>query len=436
MEQITLDLIPNGVMPNIHASQFDHGRTIRFNLCESKTPFSLLATDYVKVTCNNIESVSSANVGNSHDWTIPDSVVADSGIFIGELTIERDSVVVGSKNFVLNVEEDAYNGKNIEERTASGIIANFETNLQDNLTACKCEINALQSGTGTPSPNNPRPISGFNGATIVRCGVNLVKKQALMQFCPMASGTRIYAQLFDTAAAFSLYIVKKGLDPTVTANWTSFLSLSTTKVNNILPFDISHIGISNSAYSSLGTGNIMVSLSDITEFKPYIGEAFAVSFGQTVYGGVLDVTNGKLRVTEVCADLGDLTWSYNSSLGIFYTSSLSATINKANNQNLLSDIYQITSLPISASNTDWQNESDFTIGKRGDSLTMYIYCLNSNYTDAPTFNTAMSGHQLVYELATPTEITLTAKEIEALLGTNNVYHDCNGETEVKYLVEV
>lgn len=46
--------------------------------------------------------------------------------------------------------------------TASGAIANFDTDLTENLVSCVCEIpKATQSGSGTPSPTNPRTINGI-----------------------------------------------------------------------------------------------------------------------------------------------------------------------------------------------------------------------------------------------------------------------------------
>ena len=53
-----------------------------------------------------------------------------------------------------------------DTRTASGAIASFNTNYAAPLESCILEINPLQSGTGDPSPTNPRPITGFTGATV------------------------------------------------------------------------------------------------------------------------------------------------------------------------------------------------------------------------------------------------------------------------------
>lgn len=337
MEQIRLDLIPNGIMPNVHASQFDKSRTVRFNLYEGDTPFTLLATDNVKVACNGVDDTTLATAGTSHDWTIPDSVVADSGVFIGELSVERGPKTIGSKNFVLNVEEDAYNGKNIEERTASGSIANFETNLQDNLTACKCEINPLQSGTGTPAPSNPRPISGFSALNVTLADENM--------------------QTVDTAS---------------------------------------------------------------------------VNFGQTVYGGVLDVTNGKLTITHKGETFTSVVNGGASSSTSWWGQLLSSGAKPTNN-NIKADVKASYLETVTASQVISVENNSIGVNTNG-AINIKI----QGMTSLADYNTYLANNPLtvVYELATPTEITLTPKQIEAIVGINNVFHDCNGEIEVKYLVEV
>ena len=459
MEQIRLDLIPNGIMPNVHASQFDKGRVVRFNLYEGDTPFTLLVTDNVKVACNGVEDTTLATAGTSHDWTIPDSVVSDSGVFLGELSVERGSKVIGSKNFVLNVEEDAYNGANIEERTASGSIANFETNLQDNLTACKCTINPLQSGTGTPSPSNPRAITGFSGANIVRCGKNLVYIKPFNQWTVISGypcqkkaireNTRVYMSLIDNDTSVDVsgcyfgfvadnfiggalatnqfrWVLKNGTLQSITANYsegdtTNFLSGLVFVPNNEATYN-----------KIMARYKILISIEEnVTTYEPYNGTTYAIPFGQTVYGGVLDVTNGKLRVTHGYQDLGGIDWTpYNNT---FYA--------QLNNAKSPSGAGVIADIICSQYEADTLNH---VLGKTTDGIIaindqqsrVHIYDSAKSSMTGTQFKSAMSGVQLVYELATPTEITLTAKEIEALIGTNNVYHDCNGEIEVKYLVEV
>jgi hypothetical protein len=47
----------------------------------------------------------------------------------------------------------------------------------------------------------------------------------------------------------------------------------------------------------------------------------------------------------------------------------------------------------------------------------------------------MNGVQLVYELATPIEYTLTGQEVRTFLGQNNIWND-TGNTEVMYRADI
>ncbi len=54
------------------------------------------------------------------------------------------------------------------QETASGSVATFNTEATLPLVSLKANITATQSGTGTPSPSNPRPISGFSSVTLTQ----------------------------------------------------------------------------------------------------------------------------------------------------------------------------------------------------------------------------------------------------------------------------
>ena len=58
----------------------------------------------------------------------------------------------------------------------------------------------------------------------------------------------------------------------------------------------------------------------------------------------------------------------------------------------------------------------------------YILIKDSNYSDAATFKTAMSGVQLCYELATPLTYQLTGQDIITLVGDNYIWSDSGDVT--------
>lgn len=55
-------------------------------------------------------------------------------------------------------------------------------------------------------------------------------------------------------------------------------------------------------------------------------------------------------------------------------------------------------------------------------------------TDAAAFKTAMNGQTLVYPLAAPVSVQLTAQQLTTLLGTNNVWSD-GGNVSVEYVAD-
>ncbi len=78
--------------------------------------------------------------------------------------------------------------------------------------------------------------------------------------------------------------------------------------------------------------------------------------------------------------------------------------------------------------TTWGNIASYN----GETLTGAWLSSMDEYTEGGTPTT---GAQVVYELATATETTISIPTISTLEGTNNVYHNCNGQTEISVLKE-
>lgn len=335
MEQIAINILPKGVKPVCHSSQFDEGRQIRFNLFNDDTPYTLSGTETISVLVRKPDGAEVVDsVTNTSDsyviWDVSADACELSGVCECEFSIVENGIVLGSKNFTMKVEEDAYGGRNIEVRTASGRIATFNTNMVEPFKSLKSDINPVQSGTGTPSPQNVRPISGFSALNVT-----------------LADGDM---QTVDTAT---------------------------------------------------------------------------VNFGQTVYGGVADVTNGKVNVTHGYIDLGSLTW-IKQATNLFYATDGSI---KANTVCICdSYAYQNSSRP--------PTRNDKTINTSIYFASHAISIYDTDYDDVDTFKASLSGKYCVYELVTPIEITTTPENLTAISGENNVYGDTNGDTTVEYYIEV
>ena len=115
MEQITLDLIPNGSLPVLHASQYDDGRQWKVNLTENGEDYTLsnetIVLDVRKgdgcaVTCAvAIESGKKYVI-----LTSTEQMCAVAGQNLGELKITKDNTEIGTLNFILQVERDPLDG--------------------------------------------------------------------------------------------------------------------------------------------------------------------------------------------------------------------------------------------------------------------------------------------------------------------------------------
>ena len=140
-----------------------------------------------------------------------------------------------------------------------------------------------------------------------------------------------------------------------------------------------------------------------------------ISLGDTYYGGTLNVTTGELTVTHGIVDLGMLDWSYNSSRVAFNVqiSDIKPGLTNTVPNNICS-IYKTESSVSSA--VDVSTKPNMSIIQQNNTISVFVR--NESYTDATTFKTAMSGVQLVYELATPTTVQLTPTEVRTLLNCN------------------
>lgn len=354
-------------------------------------------------------------------------------------------------------------------RTSSGAIASFDDGGNNYpMKSLKVNIVPKQAGSGDPSPSNVRAISGWTQA---RIGINS------KNYFPFPPGVK---SVTKDGITWTLYkdeygrLIKIKAKGTATAS-TSFSFASTALGHYWLPKGHYKLLILGDVPSAGGiwdlnirkegsdtdivatTGIAEITLTEMTEFKsayfyvynnhtidaefcpailqfndttPSLGQApcvpptvpLTIPFGQTVYGGTLDVVSGKLSITRVLQNMGDLTWYKARDL-------MEAIPNNAKGfptddvSTALCSQYKTVSY-----GTVYAYAEDKTIAFASNGR---VYVYDTTYTDNIAFKTAMNGVQLAYELATPIEIDLTPTEVKSLLGDNNVWADA-GEVEVEY----
>ena len=152
-----------------------------------------------------------------------------------------------------------------------------------------------------------------------------------------------------------------------------------------------------------------------------------IQFGQTVYGGELDVVNGGGNVTHQFETISGGITRTDSSGYLFVVKDLNVpditdydTVTPYIISNYLTP-YSVNDLRANAVFGFTQYNKRFYI-RLGDEIT--------TVADANAY-LASNNLQIKYELATPTTISLTPLAIRSLLGSNNIFADCGDINEVK-----
>ena len=184
-------------------------------------------------------------------------------------------------------------------------------------------------------------------------------------------------------------------------------------------------GFSTSSGDTASFTNIQLELgSTASDYQPYnpSSRSISITLGQTVYSGTVDVVTGVVTVTMASVDLGTLTWTRRRVTDTNYVFVSKIEDAPLNNYYGLCSAYPYR--------TYWYDKSWLNTGYFGSAVNVIVK--DDSYTDAATFKTAMSGVQLVYELATPIPIQLTPQEVESLAGDNVLFSDANGDLTVEY----
>lgn len=298
----------------------------------------------------------------------------------------------------------------------------------------------VQEGSGEPSPENIRPISGRDSVKVERCGENLLP--------------HIFDRIPDTVTKDGLTIVKtpKGTIhvsgkktetnwtglfrivlaeservemPAGTYSWGSGVSLTTDKGNpHVSPFTTDTPRIITGAYAAVNTAGtynkdyipaLVAGSEKPTKVEPYTGQTATLTLPRTIYGGEVDAVTGDGQETWQAKSFnGTENWALyddGSSAKFFYTAD-----------------YTVDSEPLDTICSHFRKAA-FT---RGTIIRVYT----SVFTDLDAYKDYLTAQyaagtpvQIAYKLATPTPFTATgAQPIPALPGVNTVLTDADSAT--------
>lgn len=326
----------------------------------------------------------------------------------------------------------------------------------------KASWEPVQEGSGTPSPENIRPIKGRDSVTVERCGENLFNKDGVSVGAPVYGENGTISSYKDVAVAYAKvvpgaqYSIRfRQTDSTILYIRIAFLTKSKkfikraymlrsqagieTKETFTVSTDCEWIqfGLNNDKTFNYNFDVVFVAGSAPTTYIPYTGQTNTLTLPETVYGGEVDAVTGEGQDTWKMLTLdGTEPWVKHRDWQIGGRNSY-----RVNNADIGAKIelnspaicsHFPTAKYISATNTVDLSGSCICKGKK--SFVVILDDANLGTVDkwktylAEQYS-AGSPIQVAFSKGTITPITATcAQPLPALAGTNTVLTDADSAT--------
>ena len=415
-------------------------------------------------------------LGQNNVWSNADYVEV-------EYDLHETQNILARKQFIIA------NQPHLEE--VSGSIATFNTDMVAPLKECKVYFSPVQEGSGDPSPDNVRPISGWTGVEVYRTGKNLFSFDVLYQdpsnislqntnnriFTPYTyaygasysnwwqpskvtsftintNEIRLTTASSDYGVGFAIpvkggqticlnYVNEGNTGRTYFAFYRDDGKYLTGGPNNgtsrPVP-DEAVIGVlifSSYNKAEAKFSDISVTFENSLSYEPYSGTTLPITFPSeagTIYGGYVDLVTGEVWETYHEINITEL--------GSYRTLS----INKNNNTQVSWFLVNHLNAP---------EATGYIAYSRDGYCSCASFYVNNYYWDSKcqvnnsTADLVIEGEltaeevdnwikahapiQIVYPLKTPQLITtLTPTQLKTLRGTNNIWSTANGDVEIAY----
>ena len=311
--------------------------------------------------------------------------------------------------------------------TVSGSICTFNSQYAGlPLKSHTIALTATQSGSGTPSPSNPRPISGYSAINIQRIANNEV-----VGTIPSANIDATGKIIADVRFTLIIAPITNGIDYVMNNGETQFVYAfyNDMPVGGSQSYDTSRIVNTNKQFTAPINGYVALRInSGVSDYSVCKGNAYSITIGSTVYGGEYDARTGVFVATHERYNLGSFTWGYNSGQTRFYTTSatdIEVPTQYADLADITCEIYETVSFTQLTSGSVNNQIAGLRSGTNN-----FISCRDTRYTDPAIYKTAMNGVYAVCRLAQPQVIQLPPCPIDTL-EVNNIWAD-TGDTTLQY----
>ena len=309
----------------------------------------------------------------------------------------------------------------------------------------KASWEPVQEGSGTPSPENIRPIKGRDSVTVERCGENLFNKDGVSVGAPVYGSDGVLSSYKDVAVSYAkvvpgaqysirfrqtdsttLYIRIAFLTKSKKFIKREYMLTSYSGIETERTFTVSadcewiQFGLNNGITFNYNFDVVFVAGSAPTTYIPYTGQTNTLTLPETVYEGELDAVSGE----------GQETWKILT---------LDGTTNKFTQSDRLWKIPQ-NSAPgvVDTYATIYSHFPANTFG--GNQIGSYIFTttniMSDYFPDVNALNDYLAAQyaagtpvKVCYKLAEPVPFTATgAQPIPAIAGMNTVLTDADSAT--------
>ena len=387
-----------------------------------------------------VEGLSVTENGRYHeDGVVYDPVIVNvPAPVLDELTVTQNGTYTAPTGTGYNevdvdvpLPSNAYLLKEIEDVE----IASFNDGSDLSMPKLEVAIEPVQEGSGDPSPENIRPIIGWDEVNVSVTGINIWDGITESGRIDTITGENVAAigersknpvpvkpnKTIYIKSDNNIYIIEYGADK-------SYIKYSRYYTNT--PFTTGATTHYIRFYSVVENGLSGVSInypSTDTSYHAYNGQTYTIQFKDgdnplIVYGGSLDVVSGELTVDRA---------------GVVFDGS--------NDENWVDNMFQYgysINKGSFKSNVEGQsNYLKYSFGGLSDGSyyigTSYLNVRLDSITSLADFKTYLSSNplQICSELATPTTIQLTPTVVKSLRGKNNVFADSGNILDLSYLAK-
>lgn len=319
----------------------------------------------------------------------------------------------------------------------------------------KASWEPVQEGTGTPSPENIRPIKGRDSVTVERCGENLLNPKENNYVTYTSYGLTINYigdnkvhlkgtyNLEGGGGSFVILSTNQKLLAGRNLKITEFTIEGTKQTYRLYGLRTKdETSIAMQAEFAKGdvidmTVAIVVSKDTPTTYTPYIGQTTTLTLPETVYGGEVDAVSGEGRKTWKMLTLdGTEKWGSESTKNpgkvgfTFQVPEIATPTSPELKGGIVCNQY-----PTVSANDTYSCKNGISVEAQAHT---YFRIYNDTYAGGTTDewkaylaaqNAAGTPVQVAYKLATPTPFTATgAQPIPALAGANTVLTDADSAT--------